>query len=73
MSLWGLVPSPPLECPRQDQDIAFLIDGSGSIFSSDFNKMLNFVKAVMSQFQRPSSQVCPQGREGRGVQNCEKP
>uniref|UniRef100_A0A8B9YDC0 VWFA domain-containing protein n=1 Tax=Bos mutus grunniens TaxID=30521 RepID=A0A8B9YDC0_BOSMU len=50
------IPAALQECPRQDQDIAFLIDGSGSIFSSDFNKMLNFVKAVMSQFQRPNSQ-----------------
>uniref|UniRef100_A0A4W2C5D5 Integrin subunit alpha X n=1 Tax=Bos indicus x Bos taurus TaxID=30522 RepID=A0A4W2C5D5_BOBOX len=50
------IPAALQECPRQDQDIAFLIDGSGSISSRDFNKMLNFVKAVMSQFQRPSSQ-----------------
>ncbi|XP_057604637.1 integrin alpha-X [Hippopotamus amphibius kiboko] len=46
----------PQECPRQEQDIAFLIDGSGSISSTNFAKMLNFVRAVMSQFQRPSSQ-----------------
>ncbi|XP_032698651.1 integrin alpha-X isoform X3 [Lontra canadensis] len=44
------------ECPRQEQDIVFLIDGSGSISSQDFTKMLNFVKAVMSQFQKPSTQ-----------------
>eukprot|EP00069_Balaena_mysticetus_P002983 bmy_00717T0 len=44
------------ECPRQEQDIAFLIDGSGSISSTDFAKMLNFVKAMMRQFQSPSSQ-----------------
>uniref|UniRef100_A0A452DS48 Integrin subunit alpha X n=1 Tax=Capra hircus TaxID=9925 RepID=A0A452DS48_CAPHI len=50
------IPAALQECPRQDQDIAFLIDGSGSISSRDFNKMLSFVKAVMSQFQRPSSQ-----------------
>lgn len=58
---------PPLfpECPRQEQDIVFLIDGSGSISSDDFTKMLNFVKAVMSQFQRPNTQVCPWGREGK--------
>ncbi|XP_045316300.1 integrin alpha-X isoform X3 [Leopardus geoffroyi] len=43
-------------CPRQEQDIVFLIDGSGSISFRDFTKMLNFVKAVMSQFQRPSTQ-----------------
>ncbi|XP_010615633.2 integrin alpha-X, partial [Fukomys damarensis] len=44
-------------CPRQDQDIVFLIDGSGSISSRDFATMINFVKSVMSQFQRPSTQV----------------
>ncbi|XP_015415161.1 PREDICTED: integrin alpha-X [Myotis davidii] len=44
------------ECPRQEQDIVFLIDGSGSISSRDFAKMLSFVKAVMSQFQRPRAQ-----------------
>ncbi|KAM7148738.1 integrin alpha-X isoform 1-T1 [Molossus nigricans] len=44
------------ECPRQEQDIVFLIDGSGSISHSDFIQMLNFVKAVMSQFQGPSTQ-----------------
>ncbi|XP_004479487.2 LOW QUALITY PROTEIN: integrin alpha-X [Dasypus novemcinctus] len=44
------------ECPRQEQDIAFLIDGSGSISRPDFAKMINFVKAEMSQFQRPTTQ-----------------
>lgn len=63
--LGELVPLPFSECPRQEQDIVFLIDGSGSISFRDFTKMLNFVKAVMSQFQRPSTQVCPWGREGK--------
>uniref|UniRef100_A0A8C2VPN2 VWFA domain-containing protein n=1 Tax=Chinchilla lanigera TaxID=34839 RepID=A0A8C2VPN2_CHILA len=44
------------ECPRQDQDIVFLIDGSGSISSSDFAKMITFVRSVMSQFPRPRTQ-----------------
>ncbi|XP_047390037.1 integrin alpha-X [Sciurus carolinensis] len=44
------------ECPRQDQDIVFLIDGSGSISSQEFATMINFVKAVMSQFRRPNTQ-----------------
>ncbi|XP_029335625.1 integrin alpha-X isoform X2 [Mus caroli] len=48
-------PTAQQECPRQDQDIVFLIDGSGSISSTDFGKMLDFVKAVMSQLQRPST------------------
>ncbi|XP_036680902.1 integrin alpha-X isoform X1 [Balaenoptera musculus] len=50
------IPAALQECPRQEQDIAFLIDGSGSISSTNFAKMLNFVKAMMRQFQRPSSQ-----------------
>ncbi|XP_032957028.1 integrin alpha-X [Rhinolophus ferrumequinum] len=50
------LPSALQECPRQEQDIVFLIDGSGSINFRDFAKMLTFVKAVMSQFQRPSAQ-----------------
>ncbi|EHB14281.1 Integrin alpha-X, partial [Heterocephalus glaber] len=45
------------ECPRQDQDIVFLVDGSGSITPREFGTMINFVKSVMSQFQRPSTQV----------------
>nr|BAE33446.1 unnamed protein product [Mus musculus] len=48
-------PTAQQECPKQDQDIVFLIDGSGSISSTDFEKMLDFVKAVMSQLQRPST------------------
>lgn len=31
-------------------DIAFLIDGSGSIDPNDFNQMKNFVKALIDQF-----------------------
>ncbi|XP_036316234.1 integrin alpha-X isoform X1 [Pipistrellus kuhlii] len=50
------LPADLQECPRQEQDIVFLIDGSGSIRYSDFNKMLSFAKAVMSQFQRPMTQ-----------------
>ncbi|XP_008591417.1 PREDICTED: integrin alpha-X [Galeopterus variegatus] len=50
------LPATLQECPRQEQDIVFLIDGSGSITFSDFAKMMNFVKAVMSQFQRPNTQ-----------------
>lgn len=60
------MPPPSSECPRQEQDIVFLVDGSGSIHSRDFAKMLSFVKAVMSQFQRPRTQVHPWGRAGTG-------
>lgn len=58
MSLEGSKQHPFLECPKQDQDIVFLIDGSGSISSTNFRKMLDFVKAVMS-LQRPSTRVSP--------------
>ncbi|CAO2583477.1 Integrin alpha-X [Lemmus lemmus] len=44
------------ECPQQDQDIVFLIDGSGSISYSNFKIMLQFVETVMSQFRRPHTQ-----------------
>ncbi|XP_021517702.1 integrin alpha-M [Meriones unguiculatus] len=37
-------------CPQQESDIAFLIDGSGSISTSDFQKMKEFVSTVMGQF-----------------------
>ncbi|KAF3814074.1 hypothetical protein GH733_018106, partial [Mirounga leonina] len=50
------LPAALQECPRQEQDIVFLIDGSSSISFHDFKKMLNFVEAVMNQFQRPSTQ-----------------
>ncbi|XP_053410998.1 integrin alpha-M isoform X1 [Nycticebus coucang] len=37
-------------CPQQDSDIAFLIDGSGSINPNDFQRMKDFVSTVMQQF-----------------------
>ncbi|XP_045731361.1 integrin alpha-M isoform X5 [Mirounga angustirostris] len=40
------------ECPRQDSDIAFLIDGSGSIIPNDFQRMKNFVSTVMNRFKK---------------------
>ncbi|XP_047694989.1 integrin alpha-D isoform X4 [Prionailurus viverrinus] len=39
------------ECPSQEMDIVFLIDGSGSIDQRDFKQMKNFVIAVMGQFE----------------------
>uniref|UniRef100_A0A5F7ZN11 Integrin subunit alpha X n=1 Tax=Macaca mulatta TaxID=9544 RepID=A0A5F7ZN11_MACMU len=50
------LPASGQECPRQELDIVFLIDGSGSISSGNFAKMMNFVRAVINQFQRPSTQ-----------------
>nr|KAF6489741.1 integrin subunit alpha M [Molossus molossus] len=40
------------ECPQQESDIAFLIDGSGSINRNDFQRMKNFVSTVMRQFTK---------------------
>uniref|UniRef100_A0A8C3W312 VWFA domain-containing protein n=1 Tax=Catagonus wagneri TaxID=51154 RepID=A0A8C3W312_9CETA len=45
------VPAALPECPNQEIDIAFLIDGSGSIDGNDFKQMKNFVRAVMDQFK----------------------
>lgn len=47
----------PTECPNKEMDIAFLIDGSGSIDQSDFNQMKGFVKAVMDQFKDTNTLV----------------
>nr|XP_021501475.1 integrin alpha-D-like [Meriones unguiculatus] len=49
------VPATLPECPGQEMDIAFLIDGSGSIDQRDFNQMKNFVKALMGQFASTST------------------
>ncbi|XP_055153818.1 integrin alpha-M isoform X2 [Symphalangus syndactylus] len=39
-------------CPQEDSDIAFLIDGSGSINPNDFQKMKEFVSTVMEQLKK---------------------
>ncbi|KAM7329411.1 hypothetical protein ACRRTK_011024 [Alexandromys fortis] len=44
------VPATLPECPVQEMDIVFLIDGSGSIDQSDFSQMKAFVKKLMDQF-----------------------
>ena len=47
----SLIPSSfSTECPSQEMDIVFLIDGSGSIAQSDFQRIKDFVRAVMGQF-----------------------
>ncbi|XP_076697055.1 integrin alpha-D [Callospermophilus lateralis] len=51
MQIIRTVPVALPECPNQEMDIVFLIDGSGSIHESDFNQMKDFVRAVMDQFQ----------------------
>ena len=53
-------PFPP-GCPEQDSDIAFLIDGSGSIDPIDFERMKRFVSTVMSQFQKSKTLVSANG------------
>uniref|UniRef100_A0A6I8NH35 VWFA domain-containing protein n=1 Tax=Ornithorhynchus anatinus TaxID=9258 RepID=A0A6I8NH35_ORNAN len=39
------------DCPKQESDIVFLIDGSGSINREEFDQMKQFVRAVMQRFQ----------------------
>ncbi|XP_006871997.1 PREDICTED: integrin alpha-M [Chrysochloris asiatica] len=43
------------ECPQQESDIVFLIDGSGSINPRDFQRMKEFVSTVMGQFKKPKT------------------
>ncbi|XP_033074122.1 integrin alpha-D isoform X2 [Trachypithecus francoisi] len=53
-SHWEIIQTVPdtlPECPHQEMDIVFLIDGSGSIKQNDFNQMKGFVQAVMEQFE----------------------
>lgn len=45
------------ECPVQEMDIVFLIDGSGSIDQSDFSQMKAFVKKLMDQFASTNTSV----------------
>ncbi|XP_074064614.1 integrin alpha-D-like isoform X2 [Macrotis lagotis] len=50
------IPAALQECPKQENDIVFLIDGSTSIESYDFQQMKNFVKAVIDQFKETNTQ-----------------
>lgn len=45
------------ECPVQEMDIVFLIDGSGSINQSGFSQMKAFVKTLMGQFASTNTSV----------------
>ncbi|XP_038619354.1 integrin alpha-D-like [Tachyglossus aculeatus] len=54
-SNWRQIPPALQDCPKQESDIAFLIDGSGSINHRDFEKMKQFVRAVMDRFQGTST------------------
>uniref|UniRef100_A0A4W2BND1 Integrin subunit alpha X n=1 Tax=Bos indicus x Bos taurus TaxID=30522 RepID=A0A4W2BND1_BOBOX len=50
------VPAALPECTNQEIDIAFLIDGSGSIDQTDFKRMKNFVRAVMDRSKGTNTQ-----------------
>ncbi|XP_076997268.1 integrin alpha-M isoform X2 [Tamandua tetradactyla] len=43
------------DCPQQDSDIVFLIDGSGSIIPRDFQRMKEFVSTVMEQLTKSTT------------------
>ncbi|XP_039766644.1 integrin alpha-M isoform X2 [Ornithorhynchus anatinus] len=51
LQLTRRIPPALQDCPKQESDIVFLIDGSGSINERDFDQMKQFVRAVMRQFQ----------------------
>ena len=55
------------ECPNQEIDIAFLIDGSGSIDRADFKRMKDFVRAVMDLSKGTNTQVKTRPSEAWGV------
>ncbi|XP_074137839.1 LOW QUALITY PROTEIN: integrin alpha-M-like [Sminthopsis crassicaudata] len=44
------------ECPKQANDIVFLIDGSGSIGRNQFIQMKNFIKTIMDQSRGTNTQ-----------------
>uniref|UniRef100_A0A4W3H7F3 VWFA domain-containing protein n=1 Tax=Callorhinchus milii TaxID=7868 RepID=A0A4W3H7F3_CALMI len=52
----GKWPSKDPECPKSPIDIGFLIDGSGSVGSVDFNKMKQFIIALMRKFGDKNAQ-----------------
>ncbi|KAM6032645.1 integrin alpha-D-like, partial [Chlamydotis macqueenii] len=47
----GTLPPALPGCPAQATDIVFLVDGSGSIRSSDFERMKTFITQVMGRFE----------------------
>ncbi|XP_044513472.1 integrin alpha-D-like [Gracilinanus agilis] len=49
------IPAALQECPKQENDIVFLIDGSTSINSHDFQQMKSFVRAVINQFKETNT------------------
>ncbi|XP_041038072.1 integrin alpha-M-like [Carcharodon carcharias] len=53
----GRVPSKVPVCPKILIDIAFLIDGSGSVSQNDFQRMKSFIKAIMQRFSNENAQI----------------
>ncbi|XP_038636300.1 integrin alpha-X-like [Scyliorhinus canicula] len=51
------IPAKLPECPRVLIDIAFLIDGSGSVSGGDFTRMKQFIKAIMQKFRNKDTQI----------------
>ncbi|RXN13516.1 integrin alpha-M-like protein [Labeo rohita] len=51
------VPRTLRECPSSQIDIAFLMDGSGSVHNADFNKMKAFVVEMIKSFIDHDTQV----------------
>ncbi len=49
--------SPTSDCPTSQIDIAFLMDGSGSVYYEDFNKMKAFVIEMIKSFIDHDTQV----------------
>ncbi|XP_028913501.1 integrin alpha-D-like [Ornithorhynchus anatinus] len=49
------IPEALQDCPKQESDVAFLIDGSGSIAPRDFEQMKRFIRAVLDRFQGTST------------------
>ncbi|XP_038619313.1 integrin alpha-M-like [Tachyglossus aculeatus] len=49
------IPEALQDCPKQESDVAFLIDGSGSIVPKDFKQMKQFIRAVLDRFQGTST------------------
>lgn len=52
-----LLISPTSECPTSQIDIAFLMDGSGSVNDLDFIKMKAFVIEMIKSFVDRDTQV----------------
>ncbi|XP_059809368.1 integrin alpha-M-like [Hypanus sabinus] len=57
LTSFSRIPRELPECPRVLIDMAFLIDGSGSVKNHDFWRMKEFVKAIMQKFKNQDTQI----------------